>query len=348
MGMRAWDCMTHRTRAFCAAPISSAKQTGIRQRSLRKHCRLGRATELVLITALGTAVMIGGGAAAQDFTYADGQDNSGTLSTDVTGVSNLTVNGTNSATQSGVISGSGTAIKQGTGTLTLSGANTYSGVTVVLGGTLDITGSIATPLIHVNTGTRLIVDGNAISDTATVSVNGGTLQLTGNETVGRLGGGATGTVDLGANTLTLTSPDSTFSGTIGSTGGLTITGGNHSLVGTNNFTGAINISGGRGNFNGTSSTTVNVSLNGELTGVLNTGTNLTLSDTGRFSNGNVQTIASLTQSGLSNVQGDRNLEICGALCGVIYQNPKINQRFQWVLAEEVGLSIIFSKTPVNK
>lgn len=181
MGMRAWDCMTHRTRAFCAAPISSAKQTGIRQRSLRKHCRLGRATELVFITALGTAVMIGGGAAAQDFTYADGQDNSGTLSTDVTGVSNLTVNGTNSATQSGVISGSGTAIKQGTGTLTLSGANTYSGVTVVLGGTLDITGSIATPLIHVNTGTRLIVDGNAISDTATVSVNGGTLQLTGNE-----------------------------------------------------------------------------------------------------------------------------------------------------------------------
>jgi autotransporter-associated beta strand protein len=173
--------MTHRTRAFCAAPISSGKQTGIRQRSLRKQCRLGRATELVFITALGTAVMIGGGAAAQDYTYTDGEDFAGPLNTDATGVSNLRVDGTDAATQSGVISGSGTVRKLGAGTLTLSGANTYTGDTQITEGTLDVTGSIASSTITLNGGTRLIVDGNAISDTATVSVNGGTLQLTGNE-----------------------------------------------------------------------------------------------------------------------------------------------------------------------
>ena len=41
-------------------------QTGIRQRSLRKHCRLGRATELVFVMALGVAVGMGGSGALAD------------------------------------------------------------------------------------------------------------------------------------------------------------------------------------------------------------------------------------------------------------------------------------------
>lgn len=67
-----------------------ARQIGIRQRSLRKHCRLGRATELVFITALGAAVTIGGGAAAQSVTYTNGQNRTDTL--DTTGGIVLTVN----------------------------------------------------------------------------------------------------------------------------------------------------------------------------------------------------------------------------------------------------------------
>jgi autotransporter-associated beta strand protein len=305
--------MTHRTRAFSAAPISSAKQTGIRQRSLRKHCRLGRATELVFITAFGAAVMIGGGASAQDFIYADGQDNAGTLSTDATGVSNLTVNGTDSATQSGVVSGAGDVRKRGTGTLTLSGANTYTGETLIFDGTLDVTGSIASSEITLNGGTRLIVYGASIGNSARVNVSNGTLELRGNEQVGYVRDDiGDGTIQLGANTLTLSSGFSDFNGTVSGTGGLSVTGGTHAFSRGTNFTGAINVTGGSAVFGGTASTDVTVSMNGELWGTLNAGANLTLADAGRFSNGNTQTIASLTQSGLSNLQGDRNLTISGA------------------------------------
>jgi hypothetical protein len=46
----------------CPAPV---RQTGIRQRSLRKHCRLGRATELVFVLATGALMVLGGQAQAQ-------------------------------------------------------------------------------------------------------------------------------------------------------------------------------------------------------------------------------------------------------------------------------------------
>ncbi|MCU0800359.1 MAG: hypothetical protein MUD11_01060, partial [Rhodobacteraceae bacterium] len=47
-----------------------ARQTGIRQRSLRRHCRLGRATELVFILATGATLILGSGAAmAQNLSW---------------------------------------------------------------------------------------------------------------------------------------------------------------------------------------------------------------------------------------------------------------------------------------
>ncbi|MEM6758916.1 MAG: hypothetical protein AAF601_05505, partial [Pseudomonadota bacterium] len=42
------------------------RNVGIRQRSLRKHCRFGRATELVYVLATGVALTIAGSADAQD------------------------------------------------------------------------------------------------------------------------------------------------------------------------------------------------------------------------------------------------------------------------------------------
>ena len=50
----------------------------------------------------------------------------------------LTVGDANSTTYSGVMSGTGNLIKQGAGTLTMSGANTYSGVTTVNAGRLVV------------------------------------------------------------------------------------------------------------------------------------------------------------------------------------------------------------------
>ena len=44
---------------------SISTQTGIRQRSLRKHCRLGRTTELVFVMATGAMLVLSGGAQAQ-------------------------------------------------------------------------------------------------------------------------------------------------------------------------------------------------------------------------------------------------------------------------------------------
>jgi autotransporter-associated beta strand protein len=61
------------------------------------------------------------------------------------GPNQLTVGSNNLSTEvSGVIRGAGgSLVKVGTGTLTLSGANSYTGATVVAGGTLSVIGDIS-------------------------------------------------------------------------------------------------------------------------------------------------------------------------------------------------------------
>jgi len=54
---------------------------------------------------------------------------------------------------SGTISGTGDFIKQGAAALTLAGSNTYSGQTYLQGGTLTVNGSLASPLLRVQSGT---------------------------------------------------------------------------------------------------------------------------------------------------------------------------------------------------
>ncbi|WP_420564761.1 DUF4347 domain-containing protein [Thalassobaculum sp.] len=112
------------------------------------------------------------------------------------------------ATFSGVISGTGGLTKTGTGVLTLSGTNTHTGTTTVSAGTVRLAG------------------GNAIADTATVNVAAGaTLDLNGtSETIGTLTG--SGTVTLGAASLTLTNAAaSSFTGTLTGTGTFTVASG---------------------------------------------------------------------------------------------------------------------------
>nr|MBA3936178.1 autotransporter-associated beta strand repeat-containing protein [Planctomycetota bacterium] len=113
--------------------------------------------------------------------------------------------GNTSTTFSGVISGAGDVTKYGTGTLTLSGANTYTGTTMVSTGTLT------------DGAAGVIPDGSAVT-----VVSGGTWNLNNfNETIGSLAGG--GTVTLGSGNLTMggDNTSTTFTGAIGGTGGAT-------------------------------------------------------------------------------------------------------------------------------
>lgn len=77
-------------------------------------------------------------------------------------VSSLTNNGTlifnrsDASTYAGVISGSGAITKQGGGALTLAGANSYSGMTTIAGGTLAISGSGSIGTGGLNLGTTAI------------------------------------------------------------------------------------------------------------------------------------------------------------------------------------------------
>lgn len=93
--------------------------------------------------------------------------------------------------------------KQGAGTLTLAGQNTYLGTTVVEGGTLRLTGSLAGD-VSVNSGTFYLNGGTVSGETVSaaggqINVDGGRLSsLIGSGTV-NFSGGSAGTVDNRGN-----------------------------------------------------------------------------------------------------------------------------------------------------
>jgi autotransporter-associated beta strand protein len=110
------------------------------------------------------------------------------------GTGNLVMNG--DITETG---GSRSLTKAGPGTLILSGTNTYTGDTIVNGGVLAVAGS-------------------SIDDTTTLVINGGLVDVTGNETVAALFFGATPMADGVYGSTSSTAPaanqdDSRFSGT---------------------------------------------------------------------------------------------------------------------------------------
>ncbi|MBB4633682.1 autotransporter-associated beta strand repeat-containing protein [Sphingosinicella soli] len=107
-------------------------------------------------------------------------------------------------TISGIATGTGSFVKDGDGTLILSGINTYTGDTIVSGGTLRAGSAKA-----FGPGTRYM------------TVNGGaTLDLGGFDiSAGGLAGA--GTVNLGSSTLTTAGGQAAFTGTITGSGGFT-------------------------------------------------------------------------------------------------------------------------------
>jgi autotransporter-associated beta strand protein len=134
--------------------------------------------------------------------------------------------GSASTVFSGNMSGSGALYIAGTGPLTLSGTNTNNGGLIVFGGSVILSG------------------GAAISDTARLTMAGGTVELQSSETVGSLSG--TSDINLNANTLTVAGADTTsYSGVISGSGSLVKSGtGTLTLSGSNAYTGTTTISEG--------------------------------------------------------------------------------------------------------
>ena len=133
-----------------------------------------------------------------------------------------------------IIDGTGTVEKAGSGTLTLTGDNTYTGVTTINNGTLQVgnggtSGSLGSG--NVTNNTALIFDrsdahtvGNIIDGTGTVEKAGsGTLTLTGDNTYSGTTTISAGTVSIGTNSALGTGDLSLDGGTLHTTANMTKT-----------------------------------------------------------------------------------------------------------------------------
>jgi fibronectin-binding autotransporter adhesin len=150
----------------------------------------------------------------------------GTLTGDILNNASLLFNRSDASTYAGTISGTGSVAKAGTGTLTLTGANTYSGPTILTAGILRISSAAA---LGDGSATNTLVFGLGTLQAAAPLTLPGTraITLTNN-----------GTIDTNGQSVTLAGPIS-GNGAITKTGAGTLT-----LFGTNTYTGATVISTG--------------------------------------------------------------------------------------------------------
>ena len=133
-------------------------------------------------------------------------------------------------TFTGEISGTGAFIKTGTNTLILSGSNSYSGMTIVAGGLLQVTSTTAIP-----------------SQSAVQVISGATLDISGiSQSVGSLSGNAG--VTTGSNTvftIGTNNSNATFAGAISGSGTVQKVGnGVWTVSGSNTYTGGTRLLGG--------------------------------------------------------------------------------------------------------
>jgi fibronectin-binding autotransporter adhesin len=185
------------------------------------------------------------------------------------GAKTLTLAGsTNGAISGAIVDNSGvnntSLFKTGAGTWVLSGANTYTGDTLI------------------NVGTLQLGANNVLADTTDVNLTGATAIFDVNgktDTVGSLTGVAGSTISLGAGALTSGGSNSitTFAGTITGTGTLTQSGtGKLTLTGANTYSGATSITGGVLSVstlaNGGANSNIGASTNAAANLVLNGGT----------------------------------------------------------------------------
>ena len=208
--------------------------------SLSGNVTLNAGTTLDIGTTANTVATL----SATDATI----NGTGKITTAVTAVTQ----NTGSSTIAAEISGDGSFTKAGAGTVTLSGANSYTGNTIVAGGVLATSGN------------------ERISDASVITPGtGAKLLLGGNETVRAVEGAATSAmVDLQNNNLTIGSgsTSNSFSGNIMGAGTVTKIGSGIQTFATNNsFTGGLTLKEG----------VIRMTGNGNLTtnsGVLTLGT----------------------------------------------------------------------------
>jgi fibronectin-binding autotransporter adhesin len=221
--------------------------------------------------------------------------NGSITNTDATNL--LTISGSFNSAISGVISGTGGLIKTGTGTNFLSGANTFSGVTTVSAGALNLQNNSA--LGSAGGGNTTVASGAQLQLQGGITVAGEALTISGTGLAGSgalrsLGGSntwngtitlaAAATIDADAGTLNLTANiiNSTFLTTFanngiillngvlgGGTGGLTMIGtGLLQLDGANTYTGATTVSSGTVQFGATGSLSSTTAVTVSAAGIL--------------------------------------------------------------------------------
>jgi autotransporter-associated beta strand protein len=250
------------------------------------------------------------------------------------------VNGT--TTFRGTITGTGGLIKQGPATQILGGAQTYTGETAILGGTLTVDGGSLAGSVR-NTA-NFILNGRVFGDVNNVgtmeiagqvdgfTLNNGTITNIGNSVflgrfeqsasmgvafnlagfitrVGSLNGA--GEVNLGTGVLTVGSDntDARFSGVIAGEGALVKIGtGSFNLVGANTFTGPTIIVGG----------TLDLATDGVLAGTVENNANLVVRGRidGQLVNNGTLTSTGRLQGGLFNLAG-ATAQLSGVVSGVV-------------------------------
>jgi filamentous hemagglutinin family protein len=195
---------------------------------------------------LGAAISTTGNSSTTTLTSTTGTvSGTGNITTAVGNTGSITVNAATAGALSGVISGGGSLVKQGAGTTSLTGNNSYTGITTISAGSLQIgnattTGTLGSGAVTNNavltfSRSNAMTVGNAISGTGSLNQTGaGTTTLTANNSyVGtttisggtlQIGsGGPTGTLGVGDVTLsnganlnfvrnTITSIDNNISG----------------------------------------------------------------------------------------------------------------------------------------
>jgi len=176
-------------------------------------------------TGTGTLILTGTNTYSGGTTVLQGtlQGDSDALQGDIANSATVDFAQATGGTYADTLSGIGTLVKSGGGTLTVTGAQTFTGDTIIEDGTLALAGNGSLA----GTG-RVVADGTFdIADTD----NGAAVRsLAGN-----------GAVALGDQTLTLTGASDSFDGSIGGTGGLAVNGGTLTLTGANSFTGRLAI-----------------------------------------------------------------------------------------------------------
>jgi fibronectin-binding autotransporter adhesin len=150
---------------------------------------------------------------------------SATVGYNVVNKSTFGFNGTGTVAMNGVVSGPGSVTQNGTGITTITAPQTYTGPTTITMGTLALSGLGS------------IVASSGVTANGTFDI-----QATTGASIASLSG--SGSVQLGAQTLTLTAATGTFSGTIAGVGGLVLAGGSETLSGSSTYIGDTTVTSG--------------------------------------------------------------------------------------------------------